>query len=202
MANVKRWSLSVLTGVLLVIPLVIAASFALAYRARIEAAGYLRVVMPLPIGATYDVVAAQLHNARLPVGLSGDCYSGCRLEFLAGDKWLCRLHLAPPVALLGRLDFRNGVLVYKDTMMGQDIMVWSASVTEGEYWGPFPSGVHGTADSSGNGRHIFVHLSPSDSSEYRRKAYAFNVACIGSVRSCKAVEYLPTVNDLWRPTSR
>ena len=190
----------IVAGVAVALLLAIAASFALTYKARADAARYLDVVAPLRIGTPYDAVAAQLRNAGLPMEtvISSDDYHPMRsLGFLVWDKWRCKLHLAPSVGFYGRLDFHDGVLVYKKTSIGEN-MGSSAEVMEGDYWGPLTPGVHGNVDSSGNIRHIFVDLSPSDFTENRNKAYAFNVACIGSMRSCTAVEYLPTVNDLER----
>jgi|SRR5579864_97036 len=199
MINIKRWWPLTLGGAAFALALAIALAFAVTYRARAEAARYLRLVIPLRIGTSYDVAAAQLRNANLPMrAASGDCHLDCSLSFLVGDKWLYKLHLAPPVGFSGRLDFRKGTLVYKSTSLGQDPMVWSATVSEGSPgFGSLVPGLHGTQDSSGNVRHLSVHLSPSDFTEYRNRSYTFNLACIGSIKPCRADEYLPT-NDLRR----
>lgn len=194
----------IVASVAVVLLLVIAASFALTYKARADAARYLRVVTPLRIGTPYDAVTAQLRNAGLPMKSaipSDDCHRECSLGFLVWDRWRCMLHLAPSVGFNGRLDFHDGVLVYKNTSIGENFGP-SASVSEGDYWGPLTPGVHGNTYSSGIFRHIFIHLSTSDFTENRNKAYAFNVACIGSMRGCTAVEYLPTVHDLERVTPK
>jgi hypothetical protein len=175
-------------GCALVLVVTVSASFFAAHNARTSARRYLEVVKPLRIGTTHDDVAARLRNAGLPTTLSGDCHQECTLHFLVWDRWLYKLRLAPPVGLNGRLDFRNEMLVYKFTSLGQDPMVWVATVAEKASQGSL---IAGTQDSSENIRHINVFLSASDFSEFRKKAYAFNVACIGSMRACKAVEYLP-----------
>lgn len=203
MINIRRWLSLILAGVAVALLLAIAASFALTYKARGDAMRYLRVVAPLRIGTPYDAVAAQLHNAGLPMKSaqsSDDCHRFCSVLFLVGDKWLWKLHLAAAVGFNGRLDFHDGILVYKGIDFGENFGS-SASVMEGDYWALTP-GVHGNTYSSVDSRRIFVHLSPSDFTENRNKAYAFNVACIGSMRSCTAVEYLPTINNLERATPK
>lgn len=197
-----RW-LSFIVG-LLILGLCMAVFVALrqVHMARLYAARYLGIVVPLPINAPYNAVMDQMRSAGLAITLTGDCSRDCSLSFLVGDEWLYKLHLAPPMGFSGRLDFRNGLLVYKRTGMGQDVMVWSAEVSEGTPpFGVLTPGLHGTQDSSGNVRHLFVSLSPADSAEYREKAYAFNLTCIGSIRGCKADKYLP-LGDLRRLRSQ
>lgn len=167
---------------------VIAAAYAFNHKARADATTYLRTVMPMRIDTPYDAAIKQLRDAGLASTQVGDCPKDCTLSFLVADKWLYKLRLALPVGFYGRLDFHNGTLVYKSTSMGQDVMVWSATVAES------PSQelqVSANEDSLGQVRQIHVHLSPSDFTANRRTAYAFNVACIGSMRGCTAVDYLP-----------
>jgi hypothetical protein len=190
--NIKRWLVITLACAALALLLAIAGAFMLRDKARADAAKYLHLVMPLRIGTPYDVVASQLRDAGLPVTSVGDCHQECNLRFLVGDKWLHKLRLAPAVGFYGRLDFRGATLVYKFTSMGQDIMVWSATVSEGSPpFGSLVPGIHGTQDSSGNIRTLSIQLSSSDFTENRKNAYAFNLACIGSMRGCRADQYLP-----------
>jgi hypothetical protein len=190
--NIRRWSLFALACAALALLMMAGASFALTYKARGDAAKYLRLVMSLRIGTPYDVVAKELHDAGLPVMLSDDCHQECTLSFHVDDRWLYELHLAPSVGFNGRLDFRNEALVYKKTSMGEDVMVWTATVMEDA---SLTSHAGENADSLGNIRRMHVFLSASDFTENRQKAYAFNVACIGSIRGCKAVDYLPAVEE-------
>ncbi|HZQ18065.1 MAG TPA: hypothetical protein VFA90_05035 [Terriglobales bacterium] len=179
-----------------VLALVGALAFAFTYEARSRATRYLGFVALLRINTPNDVVASELHQAGIPIRSLGDCKQDCIMTFHVDDWQLWRLHLAPPVGFNGRLDFRHGALVYKFTSMGQDIMVWSASVAEGTP--PLStealqtSRLTGNQDSSGKLRHVIIDLVPSDFSEFRSKAYAFNVRCIGSLKPCEADEYLPT----------
>jgi len=168
--------------------LVLVAAFASNYKARSDARKYLRVVMPMRINTPYQEVIRELRLAGVAPTQMGDCQTDCILNLTVGDEWLYKLHLAAPVGFNGRLDFKNGVLVYKSTSMGQDIMVWSATVAETPALEPR---VSSNVDSLGQIRHIHVDLSPSDFSAKRATAYAFNVACIGSIRSCTAIDYLP-----------
>jgi hypothetical protein len=204
MNNIKRYSLVVLLIGLAPLTAFIV-SVALTRKARGVAEKYLNLVMPLQIGTPYSVVATQLHNAGFHTIISGDCHRECTVNVHVDDKWLYKLHLAPSVGFNGRLDFRNDILAYKFTSMGQDVMVWSASVTEGVP----PFSTEGSAESSrlfedvdlsGDIRKIFVYLSASDFTEYRKKAYAFNVACIGAIKACTADQYLP-FHDLKRLSS-
>lgn len=202
MIKIKRSLVITLACTALALLLAIAGAFMLRHKARADAARYLQVVMPLRIGTPYAVVVSQLREAELPMTSRGDCHQECSLLFLVGDECLHRLRLAPAVAFYGRLDFRGGTLVYKSTSMGQDIMVWSAAVSEGSPgFGVLTPSVHGTQDSSGNLRHVSIHLSSSDFTENRKKAYTFNLACLGSMRACRADEYLP-IDDLKRAFSQ
>lgn len=193
MMDIKRLLPLGLFGAALVFALAVAVAFWLTFQARREAARYLRLVTVLRISTTYDAAISQLGNAGLSMRtVAGDCHHDCTLNFEVGDEWLYKLHLAPPVGFNGWLEFRNGTLTSKSTSMGQDVMVWSATVSEGSpSFGSLVAGLHGTQDSSGNLRHLFINLLPADFSEYRTKAYAFNVACIGSMKACKADEFLP-----------
>ena len=192
----RRRFLLLLTLAAFALLLAITAAFAQAYKARAEAARYIRVVTPLRMGTAFDVAVAQLHDA----GVSSTCLPDdipheCKLIYRFNDKWLYILHLAPPAELAAWLTFRDDKLVYKSTAMGRD-MCCSATVLES------PSTIsrtsHGNIDSSGHPWRITVELSALDFTEYRQQAYAFNLACIGSMRGCKTDEYLPIVNDLER----
>ncbi|HJT70059.1 MAG TPA: hypothetical protein VJ731_07665 [Terriglobales bacterium] len=187
--------IAILVAIAVLVGLVVTA-FALRYKARTDAKKYLGFVAPLRVNTAHNVVAADLRSAGIPMEQSGDCNQGCIMTFHVDDRSLWKLHLAPPVGFNGRLDFRNGALVYKFTSMGQDIMVWSASVSEGTPGlsvEPLQSSsLHANQNSSGKRRQIFVHLLPSDFSDFRTRAYAFNIGCIGSLKPCEAEDYLPT----------
>jgi hypothetical protein len=190
--NSKRWLLFVVTATAIALLLVLAAAFVLAQRARTQAARYLRVVAPLRMGTTYGLVVTQLRNADIPVTLPSDCHEECILDIRFVNKWQYTLHLAPPTGLVGRLDFRDEKLVYKSTILGQG-SIYAASVSE------YPSAVSSVKLHQYK---ILVDLSPSDFTEYRKGAYAFNLACIGSVMGCKTDELLPTINDLEHATAK
>jgi len=113
----RRLSL-ILIGVSFVLLLAIATSFALAYRARSEAAKYLQIIAPLPIGTEYGAVVGELRRARLPFVLLDGCHPRCVLLLDVDDQWLYKLHLAAPAGFVGRLDFQNGKLTHKFTVMG------------------------------------------------------------------------------------
>jgi hypothetical protein len=197
--NVKRRLLFVVTAVAVTLLLAITAAFVQARRARTGATRYIRVVTPLRIGTPYDLVVAQLRDADIATTcLSGDRPHECTLVFRFNNKWQYRLHLAPPAELVGQLEFRDESLVQKSTVLGRDVCCWadvleSASTT---------SRTTANVDSSGRTWKISVEVSALDFTEYRKQAYAFNLACIGSMRGCKTDEYLPTVNDLERTGSK
>lgn len=193
--NAKRWLLFIVTGAALVLLLAIAAAFVLAYRARAEAVTYIRLVTPLRIGTTYEVAVAQLRDAGISVNLPTDCRSACTLLFRFDNKWQYLLYLAPPMGLSGQLDFRDEKLVSKSTTMNQS--VYRAEVAEST---SRSSRTSGDLDSSGRPRKVFVDLSALDFTEYRKRAYAFNVACIGLTRGCKTDEFLPAANELEHAT--
>ncbi len=195
LTNIKRWLLFVVTGVGLVLLLAIAASFVVTHRVRSQAAGYLDVVRELRIGTTYDIAVAQLHNAKTPMTLLGECSRECSLVFRFEDKLLYALHLAPPTGFIGRLRFQDGRLVSKLTVMGRDTCCMAAvQESASEISKTLPR----TVDSAGHPWKIIVGLSAADFTGYRNQAYAFNVACIGSMKGCRTDEYLPTAHDLER----
>ena len=192
MRNRKRWLLAIATGLTLALLLVIASAFAQAYRARVEAGRYVGVITQMRIGTTYDLAVKQLHDANIPVDLPSDCHRECLLDLVFVNKWQYKLHLAPLMALGGDLRFKDEKLFYKTTgLWGGN--PYSASVNES------------TSTVSAVRIHqykILVDLSPSDFTEYRRLAYSFNLKCIGSMRRCNTDEFLPTVNELERITSK
>jgi hypothetical protein len=189
----KRRLLFIIAGLAFALLLAIAAAFVLTYRARAEAARYLRTVMELRIDTNYDIVVTQLRNAQVPLVLPSDCHRECRLSFDFDDKWLYRLRLASPAEFAGRLDFQDAKLVYKSTSIGRGVCCMAVVL---ESAGKISRASVSNIDSSGHPLKILVNLSALDFSEYRRKAYGFNVACIGSMRACRPDEYLPTINDL------
>jgi hypothetical protein len=187
----RRWPLAVLCVVLATL-LVIALAFAQAYRARVEAGRYVGVITQMRIGTTYDLAVKQLHDANIPVDLPSDCHHECLLDLVFVNKWQYKLHLAPLIALGGDLRFKDEKLFYKTTgLWGGN--PYSASVNES------------TSTVSAVRIHqyqILVDLSPSDFTEYRRLAYAFNLTCIGAMRGCKTDQLLPTIDDLERATAK
>jgi hypothetical protein len=195
LSNAKRRLLFIVIGTALVLALAIAASFVLAHRARADAARYIRLVAPLRIGTTYDGAVAQLRDARIPMTLPTDCRNACSLSFRFDNKWQSMLRLAPPTELSGQLDFRDEKLVSKSTTMNQG--TYRAEVTEST---SRASRTSGDLDSSQRPRKVFVDLSALDFTEYRKRAYAFNLACLGSIRGCETEEFLPTVNELEHTT--
>jgi hypothetical protein len=193
--SAKSWLLFIVTGTAFVLLLAIIATFVLALRARAEAVTYIRLVTSLRIGTTYDAAAAQLRDAGISPNVPTDCRSACTLLFHFDNKWQSLLHLAPPAALSGQLDFRDDKVVSKTTAMSQS--TYGAEVTESA---SRASRTSGDIDSSGRPRKVFVDLSAFDFTEYRKQAYAFDLACIGSMRGCKTDEFLPTVNELEHAT--
>jgi hypothetical protein len=187
----RRWPLTVLCVVLATL-LVIALAFAQAYRARVEAGRYVGVITQMRIGTIYDLAVKQLRDANIPVDLPSDCHPECLLDLVFVNKWQYKLHLASLIALAGDLRFKDEKLVYKNTnLWGGNAN--SASVRES------------TSTVSAVRIHqykILVDLSPSDFTEYRRLAYSFNLKCLGSMRQCNTDEFLPTVNELERITSK
>jgi hypothetical protein len=181
------------TAAVLTSLMVATAAFVQVFRARTQAAKYISVVTPLRIGTAHDVVVAQLRDAGLPTScLPSERGSECTFVFRFSNKWQYRLRLAPPAELVGQLRFRDGQLIQKTTVLGRDVCCWvdileSASTT---------STISTNVDPSGRTWKVFVQLSALDFSEYRRQAYAFNLACIGSMKGCTTEEYLPTLNEL------
>jgi len=178
------------TGVILVLLLVIATAFVRAHRARAKAEGYLRVIVPLRIDSTYDVVVKQLQDADILTTLPRDCHHECVIELRFSNDLQAMLHLAPPIGFLGDLDFADGKLVHKGTSLGGPNY---AAVTEDSST---------VSEVKVHQYKIWVALSPSDFTDYRRQAYAFNLACIGSMRGCKMDELLPTINSLEHGASK
>lgn len=167
--------------------------FILARRARACAGRYVSVVMSLRIGTPYDTVIAQLRRARIPLVIQTKCQHDCILLFDFDDRWLYKLRWAAPLELAGRLDFRDQQLVYKSTSMGHDSCCF-ATVLESPSTRSTIS--LGNLDSSGHPTKPLVEISPVDFSGYRKDAYSFNVACIGSMRACSTDEYLAILNPL------
>jgi len=183
--NNKQRLLFIVAGVIFVLLLTIATAFALAHRARAEAERYLGVIVPLHIGSTYDDTVAQLHNANIPATcLPSAPRNECAIELQFSNDLQAMLHLAPPIGFLGDLHFVDGKLVHKGTSLG---WVERVAVTE-DTSAPSMVSVHQNK--------IWVALSPSDFTEYRKKAYSFNLMCIGALKACTLEELLPTINDL------
>ena len=185
------WPLIILCTVV-AISLVIALAFVQAYRARAEAARYVEVITQLRIGTTYDLALQQLRDANISVDMPTDCHHECLLDLEFVNKWQYKLHLAPPIALVGNLRFKDEKLVYKTTLLGGS--------------NPYSAGVRETISTVSAVRvhqyKVAVDLSPSDFTEFRRLAYSFDLKCIGSMRQCNADEFLPTVNELERITPK
>lgn len=190
----RQLVLRVLAAAAAVLLLVIVISLVLAHKARVDARRYLDVVTDLHMGSSYESVVQQMRAARILPVLPDDCHSECTVAFRRNDRLLYTLHLAPPADFVGRLDFRDNKLIYKSTAMGKDVcciaavLESSSTASEVSLSEPaFPT-------------KITVSVSASDFTEYRRKAYAFNLSCIGSIRGCRTDEYLPTVRYLQRET--
>jgi hypothetical protein len=191
MSRQNCWSRAALYVVLAAL-LVVGLAFAHALRARLEARRYLDVITQMPIGTTYDLAVRQLGEANIPVNPPIDCHHDCFLNLEFTNKWQYKLRLAPPVALVGTLDFKDEKLVYKTTILGGS--------------NPYSAGVRESTTTLSAVRvhqyKIAIDLSPSDFTEYRRLAYSFNLKCLGSMRQCNIDEFLPTVNELERITSK
>lgn len=192
MSNSKRWITFIVVGITLSLCGTGGIGFMLAHRARSEAAIYLRIVAPMPIGAAFDAVVKQLRDAGLALDVPSGCQSECTLNIRFENKWQYTMHLAPPTGLVGRLDFQSNKLIYKSTTMGQGLTS-VASVTE-------QSAAISKVKIHQN--KIVVDLSTSDFSDTRKLAYDFNLVCIGSQKACKSEDLLPTINELERATSR
>ena len=197
--NIKRWLLLTVGAGVLTLLLAVAFSFVFAYKAKATAARYLLVVTRLDVGTTYGVAVEQLRSEHIPLTLPSDCHHECTLLFKSDDKWLYMMHLAPPAEFVGRLDFRDEKLVYKKTAMGREMCCFAVVI---ESASTISRVVPGNLDSAGHPWKIDVELAASDVTQYRKKAYAFDVACIGSVRGCRTDEYLPTFNDLQQSASK
>jgi len=192
MTNIKKWLLFVIAGAAILVLLATAASYALAYKARADAARYLRVVMPLRIGTPYNVVAAQLRNAGLHVTLPDSCSDKCRTHFSVDDKWLRTFHFARAAKFFGSLEFRDTNLVSKST--GTECETgYRALVTEAE---SMESGKVLGFDSSGRLLGVMVYLPASDFTESRTNAYSFNLRCVGASKACRDDEYLPRSSSI------
>lgn len=191
MTNLRRPLFLISTGGALAVLLAIAASFALVYKARADAARYLNVIIPLRIGTSYDVVVAQLRNAGIAVTLPDGCIRKCGITFSVDDRWVHRLHLAPLTRMLGILEFGNQKLLSKLTAIESDNMrAWAQEAYSLE-----PRKTLGF-DSSGRLSGVIVYLPESDFSQNRTDAYAFNLSCIGSIKGCRADEYLPRSSSI------
>jgi hypothetical protein len=168
------------------------------HRVRVKGAMYLGAVAPLHIGVTNDIVVAKLRDAGIPLNLDGDCLHECTITVILSSNWEHTLHLAHSTGVISRLDFQDHKLVSKFTTMG-----WSTccmvAVNETE---SMISETTYNMDAAGRPLKIFVHLSPSDFTAYRKQAYTFDLGCIGSIRNCKTDEYLPYFNELVRPITR
>jgi hypothetical protein len=191
--NRKRWLLLIGATVTLALILSAATAFVLAHRTRTEASRFLKVIVSLRIGSTYDDAAAQLRNVNIFVTcIPSDRPHECVVACLFVNKWQAMMHLAPSTSLLGQLDFDQGKLVFKQTILGVGSAHF-ASVSE------YASAISLVKLHQNK---IGVDLSPSDFTEYRARAYAFNLRCIGSIRGCKTDELLPTINVLDHATAK
>lgn len=184
----KRWLFLTSTTAALALLVMILISLALAQRARHEAERYLRAVTPLRIGTSYDVALGELSKAGISMKQLNDCRQECALVFDVSDKWLYLLHLAAPAEFIGRLDFNNQQLIYKETAMGRGMCCF-AIVNESRT--TISKVSSRDLDASGHPSKINVDLAATDFTNFREMAYAYKVACIGSRRACWTDEYLP-----------
>jgi hypothetical protein len=195
LANAGSRILYVVSGIAVILFLAITAALISVHRVRGEALKYIRWVAPLRIGTPYAACVTQLHDAVVPVTLPGNCERQCTLSFYFSNEWQHAFHLPPPTELVAQLEFRDGKLARKLTTMRQGIYV--AEVAESE---PYVSDTTTDVDSLGQLRRISVELSPLDFTRYRERAYAFNLACIGSMRGCKTDGLLQTADELEHKT--
>ncbi len=183
----KRWLFLIAAGVISVLLLAVAMGLALAHYARARASRYLSVVESLPIGTPYNIAVSQLRDANISAIPSGDCQHVCGFEYRIFSRLLVKSHLVAPIGLFGQLTFSDGKLCYKRTILG------------GGDYGGYASVSESTSTISRIQRQqylILVDLSPADFTGYRRRAYAFNLSCIASLRSCVTDELLPTAKEL------
>jgi hypothetical protein len=181
-----------MTSVIILFLLACVLRFAFASRARVRAARYLLVVESLPIGTTYDSVLIQLKNAGLPVPPIHDCAHDCPLEFRFDNSWQHSLQFGPSAVLTGDMGFSDGRLAQKTTVLGGKTAHYAA-VYETD---TTPSKV--VINKSG----IRVNLSHTDFSDFRRRAYAFNLSCLNSFRACGQSDFLPTMSETTETTTK
>jgi hypothetical protein len=139
---------------------------------------------------------AMADHAR-SIGVVGDsCRTDeCDMAFLFDNRWLRRLHLAPPVWMRARVGIHKGLLSYRNIEFGAGDLAFSeASVSEQmeQAEGGQPYAV-GRLWSGGPWRE-HIAMTPAATEQQRRQAFGFNVECLSKFGGCHdAADLLPTV---------
>jgi len=127
--------------------------------------------------------------------LNNSCASAdCELAFRFRNSWLSLLRLAPPTGFNSLLRFHDGVLVNRETHLGQGLccVVYVREDLPASATGALRSRFSLELQRDGNGRpwKAMVHLTPQASEKERELAYSFNLHCLDKIGGCKTAEEL------------
>ncbi len=126
---------------------------------------------------------------------STSCTSAdCELAFRFRNSSLSRLRLAPPTGFDSVLRFHDGVLVNRETYLGQGLccVVYVREDLSASATGALRSRFSPELQRDGSGRawKAMVHLTPQASEQERELAYSFNLHCLDKIGGCKTAEEL------------
>jgi hypothetical protein len=118
----------------------------------------------------------------------------CELAFRFHNSLLSFLHLAPPTGLDSFLRFHEGVLVNRETYLGQGLccVVYVREDLPISKEGKQRSSFSSDLQRDGNGRtwKATVHLTPEATERERGLAYSFNLHCLDKIGGCKTAQEL------------
>lgn len=162
-------------------------------RKAAQAEAYLVQAKALELHVPYAVALARLRAIHLNPAQEGDCKTECELDVRFVNSWQHMLRLAPATGLEGRLLFREGKLVEKITALGYG----TCCLAYVEEYQSEASSAYLPRDADGRPAKAVIHLAASDRSDFRQRAYDFNLSCISKITGCKRSEdLLPQVWSL------
>lgn len=162
------------------------------WRIKSDATAFLIDVEKLRPGvATFEDLLNVKHKYAKYARLDGvECNShDCTIDFYFYNMWMNRIHAAPVTRFGGGVTARDGRVQKIDLALvanyGQNTMAdISAQVIDNVDILPMPYYTIGEKLSGGTSMAIRVQLSPTAHEDFRKNAYAFNLACLSKLNGC------------------
>jgi len=118
----------------------------------------------------------------------------CEIAFRFRNSLLSLLHLAPPTGLDSFLRFHDGILVNRETYLGQGLccVVYVREDLPSSQTATLKSSFSRKLQRDGTGRpwKAIVYLTPQAIQQEKDLAYSFNLRCLYKIGGCKTAEEL------------